>query len=195
MTRTIRSICVFCGSSGNVAAIHREAAVELGRALAARGIRLVYGGGKIGLMGLLADAALAAGGEVVGVIPAFLRELEVAHEGLTDLKVVATMHERKQRMFDLSDAFVVLPGGFGTLDESIEILTWKQLGLHDKPVVLVDLAGFWKGFRELVSGIVAEGFAHSAHASLFVTADSVDAALTAIDRAPATRVLADAKWT
>jgi uncharacterized protein (TIGR00730 family) len=191
----IRSVAVFCGSSSHVAEVYRTAAAELGTELGVRKIRLVYGGGKIGLMGILADAALAAGGEVVGVIPAFLRRIEVAHEGLTRLDVVPTMHERKQRMFELADAFLVLPGGFGTLDESIEVATWKQLGLHDKPVVLVDLGGFWKGLRDLIDGIVTEGFAHPEHATLFTTADSIEDAFRALERAPATRVTAEAKWT
>src|SRR6185503_522242 len=138
----MRSVCVFCGSSSRIADAHRTAAAELGTLIAARGLRLVYGGGRIGLMGVLADAALAAGGEVVGVIPQFLVDLEVAHTGLTELRVVPTMHDRKRAMFELADAFVVLPGGLGTLDETIEIVTWKQLGLHDKPVVLVEVGSF-----------------------------------------------------
>ncbi len=182
----ISSLGVFCGSSSRVAAVYREAAAALGVAIAARGWRLVYGGGRIGLMGLLADAALAAGGEVVGVIPEFLRGLEVAHTGLSELRVVPTMHDRKRAMFDLADAFVVLPGGLGTLDETIEIVTWKQLGLHDKPLVLIDIGGFWKGLRTLVDDIVREGFAHPEHAGLWRTAGSIEEAFA---------VLSDAPWT
>jgi uncharacterized protein (TIGR00730 family) len=188
-------VCVFCGSSSRVASVYQQAAAELGASVARRGLRLVYGGGRIGLMGVLADAALAAGGEVVGVLPEFLRELEVAHPGLTELRVVATMHERKRVMFELADAFVVLPGGLGTLDETIEILTWKQLGLHDRPVVLVDVGGFWKRLRALVDDVVAEGFAHPEHAALLTMASSIDEALETLGHAPPARVSADAKWT
>jgi uncharacterized protein (TIGR00730 family) len=191
----ISSLCVFCGSSSRVAAVYREAAAELGAAIARRGLRLVYGGGRVGLMGLLADAALAAGGDVVGVIPEFLRGLEVAHTGLTELRVVPTMHDRKRAMFELADAFAVLPGGLGTLDETIEIVSWKQLGLHDKPVVLIDVGGFWRGFRDLVNGIVAEGFAHPEHAGLWTTVGSIEAALATVESATGPRVGTDAKWT
>jgi uncharacterized protein (TIGR00730 family) len=191
----ITSLCVFCGSSSPVGAVYREAAVELGAAIARRGLRLVYGGGRVGLMGLLADAALAAGGQVVGVIPEFLRGLEVAHTGLTELRVVPTMHDRKRAMFELADAFGVLPGGLGTLDETIEVVTWKQLGLHDKPVVLIDVGGFWRGLRSLVDGIIAEGFAHAEHAGLWTTVGSIEAALAAVQGAPGPRIGADAKWT
>lgn len=192
---SIRSICVFCGSSSRAAEVYRAAAAELGAAIARRGLRLVYGGGRIGLMGILADAALAAAGEVIGVIPEFLRGLEVAHEGLSTLHVVAGMHERKRVMFELADAFVVLPGGIGTLDEAIEIVSWKQLGLHDKPIVLVDVAGFWEPLRALTEEIIRQGFAHPDHADLYSTAPSVEAALARIRAAPASRTPADAKWT
>jgi uncharacterized protein (TIGR00730 family) len=191
----ISSLCVFCGSSSRVDAVYRRAAVDLGAATARRGLRLVYGGGRIGLMGVLADAALAAGGEVVGVLPEFLREPEVAHSGLTELRVVPTMHERKRVMFELADAFVVLPGGLGTLDETIEILSWKQLGLHDKPVVVIDVGSFWKALRALVGDIVAAGFARPEHAGLLTMVTSVDEALEALGHAPPPRVSADAKWT
>lgn len=191
----LRSVCVFCGSSSRVAEVHRRAATELGAAIAAAGLRLVYGGGKIGLMGLLADAALAGGGEVIGVIPEFLRGLEVAHQGLSELRVVDSMHERKRVMFDLADAFVVLPGGLGTLDELIESVTWKQLGLHDKPIVLVDVDDFWRPLRALVASIVTAGFAHSEHARLFSVAGSVAEVFVAIENAPSIGVNADAKWT
>jgi uncharacterized protein (TIGR00730 family) len=191
----ISSVCVFCGSSSRVAEPYRRAAAGLGTEIGRRGWRLVYGGGRVGLMGLLADAALGAGGEVVGVIPEFLRGLEVAHEGLSELRVVGSMHERKRVMFDLAEAFVVLPGGFGTLDESIEIATWKQLGLHDKPIVLVDVEDFWRPMRALIDGIIGEGFAHPEHARLFITAGSVEEALAALAQARPSAVKSDAKWT
>lgn len=191
----MKSICVFCGSSICVAESYRQAAARLGTAVAERGVRLVYGGGRIGLMGIVADAALAVNGTVIGVIPEFLRGLEVAHTGLTELRVVATMHERKRAMFELADAFVVLPGGLGTLDETIEIITWRQLGLHDKPVVLFDVGGFWQPLRKLVGAIVDEGFAHPEHAGLFVMASSIEEIFAAISEARPTGVGAGAKWT
>ncbi len=190
----LRSVCVFCGSSSRVDDVYRSAAVRLGGELAARSVELVYGGGRVGLMGLLADAALAAGGRVVGVIPRFLVELEVAHRGLTELRVVGDMHERKRTMAELADAFVVLPGGLGTLEEAIEVITWKQLGLHDKPVVLVDERGYWRPLRELVDHMIAEGFAHPEHVGLFTTVASVDAVFDALAAAPATAARADLKW-
>jgi uncharacterized protein (TIGR00730 family) len=134
---------VFCGGSGAAKPAYKEAAAELGRIMAARRIGLVFGGGRIGLMGVLADAALAAGGEVDGVIPDHLVRREVAHRGLTDLRVVRSMHERKAEMARLADAFVALPGGFGTMDELFEMLTWSQVGLHEKATALVNVDGYW----------------------------------------------------
>jgi uncharacterized protein (TIGR00730 family) len=140
----LRAVCVFCGSSAPADPCYRDAARALGALVARRGIGLVYGGGSVGLMGELADAALSHGGRVTGVIPAGLFAREVGHTGLTELREVASMHERKQLMYDLSDAFVALPGGLGTLEELAEVATWSQLGLHSKPVVLLDVDGFWE---------------------------------------------------
>ena len=153
-------LCLFCASSTGNDPRFADAARALGTLLAEKGVGLVYGGGNIGLMGICADAALLAGGEVVGVIPRGLEEREVAHRGLTDLQVTGTMHERKQRMHDLSDAFIVLPGGFGTLDELFETLTWAQLGIHGKPIGLLDVAGFFQPLlafieHQVESGVVA----------------------------------------
>jgi uncharacterized protein (TIGR00730 family) len=133
----IRSLCVYCGSSDRGPAAHRDAARALGQELAQQGVGLVYGGGRVGVMGAIADAVLEGGGTVTGIIPDFLMRHEVGHEGVTQLEVVTTMHERKARMAELSDGFVVLPGGLGTLEELFEIVTWKQLGLHTKPIVVV----------------------------------------------------------
>jgi uncharacterized protein (TIGR00730 family) len=191
----VTSLCVFCGSSSRVAERYRHAAGELGAAIAKRGMRLVYGGGRIGLMGILADAALDAGGEVVGVIPEFLRGLEVAHEGLTELRVVPTMHERKRVMFELADAFAVLPGGIGTLDESIEIASWKQLGLHDKPIVVCDVEGFWRPLAALVDHVIEKGFVHPDHARLLTIVPTIDDLFRALDTVTPPRAVADAKWT
>ena len=155
----ISSVCVYCGSSFGRDRRHRQDAVRLGQALAAHGLTLVYGGGGVGLMGALAEASLAAGGRVVGILPSFLVREEKGLKGLSELEVVDSMHARKERMFALADAFIVLPGGLGTLDETFEVLTWKQLGLHDKPVVLVDSGGYWQDLRRLIAHLVEEGFA------------------------------------
>jgi len=151
-------VTVFCGSAFGSDPAFRAAAADLGRLLAEAGIGLVYGGGHVGLMGVVADAALEAGGEVIGVIPRRLADREVAHEGLTDLRVVETMHERKAQMNDLADAFVVLPGGLGTLDEIFEILTWEVLGYHAKPSVFVDVKGFWSGLFATLDEMARSGF-------------------------------------
>lgn len=156
--RPFRRVCLFCGSARGRADVYREAADRLGRTLAERGIGLVYGGGDVGLMGVAADAAIARGGEVVGVIPRRLVQMEVAHRGISELIVVETMHERKARMTELSDAFVALPGGIGTMDELFESLTWAQLGYHDKPVGLLNTAGFFDPLLALLDHYVAEGF-------------------------------------
>ena len=155
----IESVTVFCGSSSGASPRYEAAVREFGERLARAGLRAIYGGGRSGLMGVFADAALAAGGEVVGIIPSFLHGREVAHDGLTDLRVVSSMHERKQLMFDLSDTACTLPGGLGTLDETIEFVTWRQLGLHDRTMVILDTDGYWDGLRALTERTVGHGFA------------------------------------
>jgi uncharacterized protein (TIGR00730 family) len=176
----IRSIAVFCGSQQGNDPAFAEAAQALGRGLAETGIRLVYGGGRIGLMGVLADAALGAGGEVVGVIPEFLMRREVAHRGVTQMLNADSMHGRKQRMFELSDAFVSLPGGLGTLDETIEIITWRQLGLHHKPVLVCDVAGSARPLLGAIEAAIARGFASPQSRALFEVLDGVPAVLSHI---------------
>ncbi len=178
----IRSICVYCGSSLGHAAHFRETAQALGRTLAGAGIELVYGGGNIGLMGVLADAVLAAGGRVTGVIPEDLKRKELAHDGLDALVTVATMHARKREMFERSDAFVALPGGPGTLDETIEIITWRQLGLHGKPVVIIDDRGYWQPLIDLFDHAVANGFARESFRGLFMVVSRVEEVLPALAR-------------
>ena len=168
----MRSICVFCGSSSGNDPAYRDLAALTGTEIARRGLRLVYGGGRVGLMGAVADAALAADGEVVGVIPAALVEREVEHTGLTQLHVTATMHERKALMADLSDGFLALPGGYGTLDELCEILTWSQLGLHAKPAALLGPGGFWAPLLAALDHAVATGFLTPAHRALLLDAEA-----------------------
>lgn len=183
--RPIRRLCVYCGASAAVDDIYREAARTLGRELAEAGLELVYGGGRVGLMGLMAEAALAAGGRVTGVIPAHLSAAELAHPGLSELLVVPTMHDRKREMAERADAFAVLPGGIGTLDETFEMLSWKQLRLHDKPIFIVDIGGYWQKLRALLDHIVDSGFARAETRTLIETVPSVAGLLAALAHTPA----------
>ena len=170
-------LCVFCGSSEGGRSGYAEAARSLGAELVARGIGLVYGGGAVGLMGVLADAVLGRGGEVIGVIPEPLVSRELAHRGLTELRVVPSMHERKATMAALADGFIALPGGLGTLEETFEILTWAQLGIHAKPVGVLNVEGYWDGLRQLVGHAVAEGFVRPEYAELLMFAEAPAALL------------------
>lgn len=174
----LTSVAVFCGSSSGTDPRHRETAAALGRTLAERGIRVVYGGGTIGLMGTVADAALAAGGEVVGVMPQTLADREVLHTGLTDFRVVPDMHVRKALMADLADAFIALPGGIGTLEEITEQWTWSQLGIHTKPCAFLDELGFYAPLRQMVSSMVDGGFLKPEIADRVRFTSSVDEVLS-----------------
>jgi uncharacterized protein (TIGR00730 family) len=181
---TIRRLCVYCGSSGAVDWQYREAASELGARLAAAGIGVVYGGGRVGLMGVLADAALAAGGEVIGIIPARLRDAELAHSGATELVVVESMHERKRMMAEKADAFAILPGGIGTLDEMFETVSGKQLGLHGKPILLADIGGYWALLIALLDGIVEQGFARPETRELLQVVPTIAALMAMLELEP-----------
>ena len=176
----LRSVCVYCGSKVGRDPRHEEAAVALGTAMGRAGVRLVYGGGSVGLMGAIADAVLAAGGEVLGVIPVGLFTSEIGHGGLTELVEVGSMHERKARMAAEADAFIALPGGLGTLEELAEIATWAQLGIHDKPVAVLDLDGFWAPLLAFLDSAVDAGFLRPAHRDLIVRIDAVDDVLPAL---------------
>jgi uncharacterized protein (TIGR00730 family) len=189
--QNIRCVCVYCGSSGAVEVRYREAASELGARLAAAEVEIVFGGGRVGLMGLLADAALAANGRVTGIIPSHLRSAELAHPGVSELVVVGSMHERKRLMAERADAFAVLPGGIGTLDEMFEILSWKQLGLHDKPILLVDVGGYWAPLLALLEHIVDKGFARPQTRGLLRVVPSVPALMAALAEEPAVAHWAD----
>ena len=171
----MKSICVYCGSNAGNKPAYTERAIALGDRIAKEGMRLVYGGGNVGLMGTVADAVLAAGGEVIGVIPEQLVNWEVAHKGVTTLEVVANMHERKKRMFDLSDGFVALPGGFGTLDEMFEMLTWRQLGIGDKPCAFLDVEGFYTPLMGMIDRMVEERFLHPEQRADLWHGDDLDA--------------------
>jgi uncharacterized protein (TIGR00730 family) len=180
----ISSLCVYCGSAVGTDPVYRESAARLGRILAENNIRLIYGGGRVGLMGVVADAVVANGGTAVGVIPEFLETREVGHRGVNELHIVDSMHIRKNLMFEESDAFAVLPGGFGTLDEAFEIITWRQLGLHDKPIVLIDVAGYWQPLLHLMDHVIAHGLARPDIRKLYTVVSNVDEVLAAIRRQP-----------
>jgi hypothetical protein len=164
----MKRICIFCGSSNGARPVYTQAAQAIGQAIARAGYELVYGGGRVGLMGVVADATLQAGGSVIGVIPTALVEKETQHSGLTQLHVVRSMHERKALMADLADAFIALPGGFGTLDEFCEIITWAQLGYHRKPVCMLNVEGFFDTFMAFIDFTVNEGFIKPQHHNLIV---------------------------
>lgn len=188
----ITSLCVFCGSQHGSDPRFRAAATQFGALAGAAGIQVIYGGGRVGLMGAAADGAMAAGGEVVGLIPARLLEREVGHREITELVVTEGMFDRKEQMIARADGFVVLPGGLGTLDELLEVLTLRQLGYHDKPTVLVNLAGFWDPLVALVDQVIGHGFAAPDVAELYQTVTAVEDVLPALGVATPTRRAAGA---
>jgi uncharacterized protein (TIGR00730 family) len=189
--RSIKRICVFCGSSLGVCPEYGQAAAELGSLLAGSRIGLVYGGARVGLMGALADAVLAAAGEAIGVMPRALVEKEIAHSGLTELHVVESMHERKTLMSDLADAFVLLPGGFGSWEEFCEVVTWLQLGMHQKPCGVLNVAGYYDSLVSLTEHAAAEGFLRPAHRDLVIVADNPPELLSLLSAAP---IPTEVKW-
>ncbi len=178
----VHSVCVYCGSSSGVSEKYTQIAKEIATALAQRKLRIVYGGGHVGLMGAVADAALQAGTEVIGIIPEHIKAKEVQHTGLTKLHVVADMHTRKRMMVENSDAFIILPGGLGTLDETFEILTWKKLSLHNKPIIIFNLDGFWDPLLALIDQIVVQGFATPSDQALFKVATTVDGVIEILEQ-------------
>lgn len=188
---SLKSVCVFCGASPGARPIYREAAEQLGRSLAEQGLTLVYGGGAVGLMGLVADAALAAGGEVIGIIPQSLERAEIGHRGLTRLEVVDGMHARKARMAELADAFIALPGGLGTLEELFEVWTWGQLGYHAKPLGLLEVDGFYARLTAFLDHLVAERFVREQHRAILQISESPAELLQRLD---AWRPTAAPKW-
>jgi len=187
----IKRLCVFCASSPGSDREITDATVELGRLMVGRGIELVYGGGAVGLMGLIADTVVEAGGAVTGVIPTGLFSREVAHRGITTLEEVSTMHERKARMYELSDAFVALPGGFGTLDELAEVLTWSQIGIHEKPIGVLDIGGFWQPLLTLFDDAVDRQILKKSNRGLLVNASAPTAMLDSLSAYAPHR---EAKW-
>lgn len=190
----IKSVCVYCGSSSRVDQKYKDAAVELGKLIAAQGWNVVYGGGRVGLMGLVADSALSSGARVVGIIPQHIQAREIEHNDLTELHIVDSMHIRKQMMVDRADAFVILAGGLGTLDEFFELLTWKQLGLHDKPVVMVNIGGYWTKMIEAIQHIAGEKFMRPEDLTMFQVVETVAAVPDALRGAPVERFDPSTKW-
>ena len=178
----LSSVCVFCGSNGGADPGYVAAAEAVGAGLAQRGIRIVYGGGRVGLMGALADAARAAGGEVVGVMPQQLVDREIGHTGIDELRIVGTMHERKALMVELADAFIALPGGIGTLEELFEVYTWAQLGIHAKPLALLDVAGYYEPLSAFLDHAVTQRFLRVETRAMLSIADSLDAVLETFER-------------
>ncbi|HBK04302.1 MAG TPA: TIGR00730 family Rossman fold protein [Acetobacteraceae bacterium] len=174
---SIRSLAVFCGSRVGINPVYAAAGRTLGQGMGRAGIRLVYGGGRIGIMGVVANAVLEAGGQVLGVIPEFLTKMEVAHEMATEMVVTDTMHTRKLRLYEESDAFLIMPGGLGTFDEAFEIITWRQLRLHDKPILLCNVAGWAEPLVAMIDHAIRQGFADPSCRGLFEVIDSVEAAL------------------
>lgn len=177
----MKSITVFCGSSSGLQEVYLEKAKEVGKVLAQRGIQVIYGGAKVGLMGAAADAALAEGGTVIGVLPYFLRSKEIAHPGLTELILVDSMHDRKTKMHELSDGVIALPGGFGTLEELFEMLTWSQLGLHRKPIGLLSVNGFYDPLNLLLQKMVAEGFLKAVNYNMLLMSSDINDLLSKME--------------
>lgn len=186
MTNQPKSLCVFCGSRNGNDPDYALEAKRLARQMAERDIEFVYGGGSIGIMGILAQEVLDRGGRVTGIIPEFLQKFEVGHNNLTELIVTDSMHERKRTMFERSDGFIVMPGGLGTLDETFEILTWKQLRLHNKPVIILDCKGYWQPFQALVESTIEGGFAHEAVRDLYQVVKTADEVFEALKDIPIT---------
>jgi uncharacterized protein (TIGR00730 family) len=180
----VSSLCVFCGSKLGNDDAYRAAAEALGAAMLARGVSLVYGGGRIGIMGVLAETVLGGGGYVTGIIPDFLLKYEVGNLDVSELIVTETMHDRKRQMFERADGFVILPGGLGTLEEAFEIITWKQLRVHTKPIVVFDVAGYWQPLSDLVARAIEADFAHPAVAELFTVVDTAEDVFAALADAP-----------
>lgn len=189
--RQLERLCVFCGSSSGTRPIYAEAAAQLGRALSKSKIALVFGGGRVGLMGILADSVLVAGGQAIGVMPRALVEKEIAHASLTELHVVESMHQRKALMADLADAFLLLPGGFGSWEEFCEVLTWLQLGIHRKPCAILNVAGYYDGLLDLADHALAEGFLRPTHRKMLIVEQHTQVVLAQLAGAS---IPSEVKW-
>lgn len=191
---SIQSVCVYCGSSAHVDQIYKDSAKELAEVLVQEKWDIVYGGANVGLMGIVADTALALGGKVIGVSPYIIKEKEVHHTNLTEFHLVDTMHSRKQMFIDLSDAFVILPGGLGTLDEFFELLTWKQLGIHDKPIVVVNVEGYWNELLDLLKHVADKKFMLECDLGSHIIVDRIEDVPQALKSAPQECIDPTSKW-
>lgn len=192
--KEIKTICVYCGSSIRVSQSYKDNAARLGELLGQNDYDVVYGGGNVGLMGITATSALDNGADVIGIIPTHLSERETAHKHLTELHTVETMHERKQMMVDRADAFVIMPGGLGTMDEFFEIFTWWQLGLHDKPIIIINVDGYWTPLLDLVQNIATEGFCSQSDYDHLIVLDKTDDIIEALKTAPVEKNDPKTKW-
>jgi uncharacterized protein (TIGR00730 family) len=190
----LQNICVYCGSSGRAPEVYKDAAVLMGKILGEAGRTLVYGGGSVGLMGLVANSTLGNGGRAIGIIPRHIEAREIGHPDLTELHVVDSMHVRKQMMVDRSDAFIILPGGIGTMDEFFEIMTWRQLGLHDKPIIIVNVNGYWTTIIETLKVMVREKFLRQEDRDTVVVVERPEDVLSALDAAPRELLDPQTKW-
>lgn len=190
----ISTVCAYLGSSGRCDDVHKKSAEEFGRLLAQAGLGLVYGGGNVGLMGLLANSVMTNGGKVIGIIPEHISRREVAHDHLTELHVVDSMHTRKQMMVNRADAFVVLAGGIGTLDELCEVMTWKQLGIHDKPIVIVNIDGYWTPFIDMIDNVIKGKFMREEDRRLVTVVNTVEEVIPVLTAAPSETFDPSSKW-
>lgn len=190
----VKSVAVYCSASANIDEHYFEQGKILARDIAKHGMRLVYGGGHVGLMGIVANEVLANEGEVFGVTTKHLDQYEVGHKGVTELKIVDDMHARKNMMFEEADGFIIMPGGFGTLEELFEVITWKQIGLHDKPIVIVNVDGFWDPLKELMNSIIKKKFASTTDNAIFLFVDKVEEAISKLTEAPRVAINPSKKW-
>jgi uncharacterized protein (TIGR00730 family) len=192
--KKISTVCVYLGSSGQCDEIYKKTADDFGRMLTKSNMALVYGGGRVGLMGIVAESVMASGGRAIGIIPEHISKREIQHEGLSELHVVDSMHTRKQMMVDKSDAFVILPGGIGTLDELCEVMTWKQLGMHDKPIIIANVNGYWTPFVNMIENVIAGKFMRDTDRKLITVVDTIDEVIPALERSSSEKFDPSSKW-
>lgn len=192
--KTISTICVYLGSSGRCDGIYKKATEDFGQMMAKAGMALVYGGGRVGLMGILAESVMKNGGRAIGIIPEHISKREISHDGLSELHVVDSMHTRKQMMVSRSDAFVVMPGGIGTLDELCEVMTWKQLGIHDKPIVICNVNGYWTPFLSMIEAVIAGKFMREEDRRLLTVVDRIEDVIPALTTLPSETFDPTSKW-
>jgi uncharacterized protein (TIGR00730 family) len=192
--KNISTVCVYLGSSNQCDDLYKKAAADFGQVLAKANLGLVYGGGRVGLMGILAESVMSSGGRAIGIIPEHISKREISHDGLSELHVVDSMHTRKQMMVTKSDAFVILPGGIGTLDELCEVMTWKQLGMHDKPIIVVNINNYWTPFISMIDNVIANKFMREGERTLITVVSTIEDVLPALDNASLEKFDPSSKW-